>query len=171
MLNSTECFFKYLSIITLGLLILSECEKEQIVLIISININSAIGNVISSLLKCNKMITTVISGTLPLYIFCISTTPATCYLCLIIIQIWCHLYVKRVTRWLPIILIILSNDINLNPGPHHQNNLFNFMSWNVNSLAKDNFQRVRLVEAHNSIFNYDMISICETSLNDSVELP
>ena len=69
------------------------------------------------------------------------------------------------------ILIILSNDINLNPGPHHQNNPFNFMSWNVNSLAKNNFQRVRLIEAHNSIFNYDLISICETSLNDSVELP
>ena len=45
------------------------------------------------------------------------------------------------------------------------------MSWNVNSLAKDEFQRVTLIEAHNSIFNYDLISICETSLNDSVELP
>ena len=44
------------------------------------------------------------------------------------------------------------------------------MSWNVNSLPKDNFQRVCLIEAHNSIFNYDLISICETSLNDSVEL-
>ena len=45
------------------------------------------------------------------------------------------------------------------------------MSWNVNSLGKDNFQCVRLIEAHNSIFNYDLISICKTSLNDSVELP
>ena len=45
------------------------------------------------------------------------------------------------------------------------------MSWNVNSLAKDNFQRVSLIEAHNSIFNYDLISICETSLDDTVELP
>ena len=102
------------------------------------------------------------------HLFCISVTPATC---LMMFQIWCHLYVKRVPRWLPIILILLSNDINLNPGPHFQNNLFNFMSWNVNSLAKDNFQRVSLIEAHNSIFNYDLISICETSLNDSVELP
>ena len=40
------------------------------------------------------------------------------------------------------------------------------MTWNVNSLANDNFQRVRLIEAHNT-----MISICETSLNHSVELP
>ena len=45
------------------------------------------------------------------------------------------------------------------------------MSWNVNSLAKENFQRVCLIEAHNSIFNYDLTSICETSLNDTVELP
>ena len=46
-----------------------------------------------------------------------------------------------------------------------------FEPWTVNSLAKDNFQLVPLIEAHNSIFNYDLISICETSLNDSVELP
>ena len=45
------------------------------------------------------------------------------------------------------------------------------MSWNVNSLAQEEFQRVRLIEAHNSIYNYDMISICETSLNNSVVLP
>ena len=44
------------------------------------------------------------------------------------------------------------------------------MSWNLNSLAKDNFQRVRLIEAHNTLFN-DLISICGTSLNDSIELP
>ena len=29
------------------------------------------------------------------------------------------------------------------------------MSWNVNSI--DNFPRVRLIEAHNSIFNYDLM--------------
>ena len=39
-----------------------------------------------------------------------------------------------------------------------------FMNGNVNSFAKDNFQRVRLMEAHTAIFNYDLISICETSL-------
>ena len=43
------------------------------------------------------------------------------------------------------------------------------MFCNVNSLAKDNFQRVRLTEAHNSIFN--LISICGTGLNDRVKLP
>ena len=68
-------------------------------------------------------------------------------------------------------VVKLSNDNHLNSQPHFQNNFFNFMSWNLNSLAKDNFQRIRLIEAHNTFFNYDLISICETSLNDSVELP
>ena len=61
--------------------------------------------------------------------------------------------------------------IELNPGPQFQNQFFNFMSWNLNSLAKEEFERVKLIEAHNSIFDYDLISINETSLNDSVQIP
>ena len=45
------------------------------------------------------------------------------------------------------------------------------MNWNINSLTKENFHRVDLIEAHNSIFNYDLISACETNLNDTVDLP
>ena len=88
-----------------------------------------------------------------------------------VFQILCHSWNKNVPHWLLIILILLSNDVHLNPGPPFPNNFFNFMSWNLNSLAKDNFHRISLIEAHNSLFNYDLISICETSLNDSVELP
>ena len=55
--------------------------------------------------------------------------------------------------------------------PNFQNNCLNFMNWKLNSLTKDNFHRVVLIEAHNSIFNYDLISVCETNLDDSVELP
>ena len=46
-----------------------------------------------------------------------------------------------------------------------------FMTWNANLSAKDYFERVRFIQAHTSIFNYNIISICETSLNDLVELP
>ena len=42
------------------------------------------------------------------------------------------------------------------------------MSGNQNSLAKDNIQCFHFIEAHNSIYNYDLISIRETSY--SVEL-
>ena len=154
----------------LWLLLLSECDKEQVVLLI-MRTDLNVRNVVDLSCKFGKIISSVISVTLLFYIFYISVTPATCYLCLMIFQIRCHSCVKRVPHWLTIILIILSNDVHLNPGPQFQNNFFNFMSWNVNSLAKENFQRVRLIEAHNSIFNYDLIFICETSLNDTVELP
>ena len=169
-LVSIRCISTYLSLVVLGMFILSECAVEQIILFI-IRINPNIGNVVELSLKFSKIISRAISCGLPLYTCFISVTPATCILCLMMFQVWCHSYVKRVPSWLPIILIILSNDINLNPGPHLQNNLFNFVTWNVNSLAKENFHRVRLIEAYNSIFHYDLISICETSLNDSVELP
>ena len=49
--------------------------------------------------------------------------------------------------------------------------MFTFMSWNVNPIANDNFQHVRLIEAHNTIFNYDLPSIYETSLNHSIKIP
>ena len=70
--------------------------------------------------------------------------------------------------WLTILLILLSNDIQLNPGPEYHKNFLTFMNWNLNSLTKNNFERVHLVEAHNLIFNYDLISICETNLTDSL---
>ena len=105
-----------------------------------------------------------------IYIFVIANTPATYILYLIVFQTWCYLCIKNIPNWLSVIRIILSNDVHLNPGPQYQNKFFNFMSWNVNSIAKDNFQRFQLIEAHNSIFNYVLISICETNLNDSVKL-
>ena len=40
--------------------------------------------------------------------------------------------------------------------------LYLFMKQ-LNSLTKDKFIRLNLLEAHNSLFNYDIISLCETS--------
>ena len=62
----------------------------------------------------------------------------------------------------------MSNDAERNPG---DNDLFTFCNWNLNSLTKDNFGRLDLLVAHNSLFNYDIISLCETNLNDTIELP
>ena len=72
--------------------------------------------------------------------------------------------------WFTVIRIILSNDVETNPVDF-VNNFFTFCNWNLYSLAKDNFYRVKLLEAHNSFRNYDLISICETGLDDTVELP
>ena len=126
-------------------------------------------SVVNILLKFRKIVSRTIFSILSIYICSIALT--TCILSLMIFQVWWHSFTIHVPPWLPTILILLSNDIHLNPGPHFQNSFFNFMLWNLNSLAKDNFKRTRLIEAHNSLFNYDLISICETSLNDSIELP
>ena len=80
------------------------------------------------------------------------------------------------TIWVPFLVIILSNDIELNPGPPHMNNNFSggflsFCNWNLNTLSKDDFYRITLLEAHNTEYNYDIISLCETSLNDSTQVP
>ena len=75
-------------------------------------------------------------------------------------------------------LILLSMDIQTNPGPvpcppvsSFSNSFFSFCNWNLNTLSKDNFYRISLIEAHNSIFNYDIISLCETSLNEETKIP
>ena len=163
-----QCLLLYLSLIMLGLL-LSECPDLLLFFIINANLN--FGNVFNLPHKVIKIVSRNMVNILSIYIYSIAVTPASCFLCLFIFQILCHSLTKNVPHWLPFLLIIMSNDIHMNPGPNFQSNFLNFMSWNLNSLAKDNFQRVRPIEAHNSIFNYDLISICETSLNDSVELP
>ena len=59
--------------------------------------------------------------------------------------------------------LIVANDVELNPGDF-VNSFFNFCNWNLNSIAKDHFSRVKLLEIHHCI------SVYETCLNDSVEL-
>ena len=77
---------------------------------------------------------------------------------------------QALPSWLIFIRLILANDVELNPG-EFSNSFFTFCNWNVNSLAKNNFERVQLLEAHNALFNYDLISLCEVSLNSTVEIP
>ena len=110
-------------------------------------------------LKFRKTLIQLIFTILSIYIFHLAITPIASILCIMVFQNWCHSCTQKSPRWLQILLIILSNDVSRNPGPPFRNSFFNFMSWNVNSIAKDDFQRVHLIEAHNSIFNCDLISI------------
>ena len=100
-----------------------------------------------------------------------SISLVSCFLCILVLQISCKTITKNVPHWLTLILILLTNDIEQNPGPQSQNNYFSFVNWNLNSLVKGNFERVTLIDAHNTIFDYDIISDCETSLKDSMEIP
>ena len=144
---------------------LSECPL--IILTTSLNSSFNYDPVIRYPLKYSKHVSKTVFIISSFYMFSIAHTQSCHILSLLMLQICCHSVINNVPQWLPIILILLSNDIQLNPGPE----LLKFMTWNLNSLAKDNFQRLNLIDAHNSIFDYDLISINETSLNDTVELP
>jgi len=69
------------------------------------------------------------------------------------------------------LMIYLSNDISRNPGPIIENEAgkgspyFSFCNWNLNTLSKDDFSRVALLEAYNVSHKYDILSLCETSLD------
>ena len=91
-------------------------------------------------------------------------------------QPWCHYHYQLLTFWIFLLLILQSHDVHPNPGPRHLNSEFSngflsFCNWNLNTLSLDNFRRVSLLEAHNTIFKYDIISLCETSLNDDIQVP
>ena len=84
--------------------------------------------------------------------------------------------------WLMLLIFPLSADIENNPGPGRRfstgtptttytDNFFSFCNWNLNTLSKNEFQRVSLLEAHNTHFKYDIISLWETSLNMETKMP
>ena len=96
-----------------------------------------------------------------------------CLVNTVIINIVCHFFLSFYAikpAWVCFLKILWSHDVELNPSDFTIGFL-NFCNWNVNSLSKDNFHRVQLLGAHNSICNYDIISLSETSLNYSAELP
>ena len=71
---------------------------------------------------------------------------------------------------------MLSSDVHPNPGPVHSTNNFSsgflsFCNWNLNTLSKDDFYRKDLLEAHNTVHKYDIISLCETSLDSTTVVP
>ena len=66
--------------------------------------------------------------------------------------------------------ILLSNDIGLNPGDF-TDSFFSFCYWNVNSLGKDDFNWIQLLQARNSLYDYGLISLCEVDINDSMDIP
>jgi len=87
----------------------------------------------------------------------------------------CSLPNELTAFWLFNLLLLLSSDIHPNPGPLNGNDFssgfLSFCNWNLNSLAKDNFYRTTLLNAHNAVHKYDIISLCETSLNDETPIP
>ena len=70
------------------------------------------------------------------------------------------------SQWVISRMILLSGDVEPNPGPGPET--LKFCCWNLNSITAHDFLRVSLIEAYNSIHNYDLIGIVETHLDDSI---
>ena len=152
----------FLSFFVLELLL--EPEENQVVHLF-IYLNPNFGSLIDLLFKFSKIASSSIFTIVCLYIISLAITPVGFILSLVVFQIWTFSLSRNLSYWVPLLLILMSNDIHFNPGPQplFLHNCFNFMNWNLNSLTKDNFHRVDILEAHNSIFNYDLISVCKTN--------
>ena len=71
--------------------------------------------------------------------------------------------------FLTLLLLFMSGDIELNPGPNKTNSSckFSVCHWNLNSLAAHNFEKVGLLEAFNSINKFDIICVSESYLDST----
>ena len=121
-----------------------------------------------------KMIEKIFKFTLLINIgLCLLPLTVHCLFC--IFKNFNLLFSISTTTWLPFLLIIWSNDVHINPGPEHVTNNsssghLSFCNWNLNTFSKDDFYRITLLQAHNTEHNYDIISLCETSLNDTIQV-
>lgn len=93
-----------------------------------------------------------------------------------------HCTFEILILWYMKLKLILSSDVHPNPGPGppghgsghgtgYSSGFLSICNWNLNTLSKNDFQRVTFLEAHNANYNYDIISLCETSLNDEILVP
>ena len=68
-------------------------------------------------------------------------------------------------QWIVLKAILLSGDVETNPGPE----TLDFCCSNLNSIAAYDFLRFSLIEAYNSLYNYDLIGIVETHIGSTVD--
>mgnify|MGYP001802894272 FL=1 len=64
-------------------------------------------------------------------------------------------------------LLLLSGDIEKNPGPKSNTNL-KVCHWNLNSLQSHNFAKVSSLKTYNALYKYDIICLSETFLDSSI---
>ena len=67
------------------------------------------------------------------------------------------------------ILISLSGDVQLNPGPKNKFDVIFFIChWNLNGIAAHNYTKVFLLKAYIAVYKFDIICISETYLAISI---
>ena len=71
-----------------------------------------------------------------------------------------------------LLLLILSNDAELNLGPKKDRSKRNSSTahWNLNRIAAQNFVKLSQLEAYNTLHNYDLIYLSETWLDSTTSI-
>ena len=67
-------------------------------------------------------------------------------------------------------MLFACGDIELNPGPKKRSSCYDFSvcHWNLNSITAHDFAKIDLLQAYNTIKQYDMICLSESYLDASV---
>ena len=66
-------------------------------------------------------------------------------------------------RWLYVLLITLSGDVELNPGPKRNTvQTLSICHWNLNSICAHEFPKLTLLRAYVSVRKFDIICLSET---------
>ena len=75
-------------------------------------------------------------------------------------------------KWLyKIFLILLSGDVEINPGPRRNTDkTFLISHWNLNSLLANNYNKLFLLRAYIAVHKFDVICLSETYLDSTVAL-
>ena len=63
--------------------------------------------------------------------------------------------------------LVRSGNVHENPDPNDCN--LKFFHRNLDSLTARNNTKISLIEAYNSVFNYDLIAVSDTRLNQSID--
>ena len=66
-------------------------------------------------------------------------------------------------------LLLLSGDIESNPGPREKENTLSICHWNLNSVWVDNFSKIAQIKAFLSTHKFDIFCIGESFLDSSIQ--
>ena len=68
------------------------------------------------------------------------------------------------------LMLFACGDIELNPSAKKRSSCYNFSvcHWNLNSITAHNFAKIDLLQAYNTIHQYDMICLSESYIDASV---
>ena len=73
--------------------------------------------------------------------------------------------------WLCSCLIIISGDVEVNPGPKNSvNECFSVCHWNLNSISTYDYSKLFLWKAYISVHKFDIICLSEAYLDSTVPL-